>query len=1432
MSSAFKSELNNIKKKQQDASLKNLKNRARRASVNLELLRSKGFKTQSQGNLTSHGQSNNQNLNINSFTTSIKNFQINHLGSATKILSSPKNFGDVKTVSKEIKPQRSSKGLPSTPSGIIRENQKRDSLTLPQFDPKLMRRQSKMIQSFLKDNIDRNSISKDEEITDSLIKKNKRESVQSEDTKTKSLVIAKLSEKTLGNYKKQLSVNIKNNYFHDLSSEIVNLTSKNNESSSLLLINRDHRLLENKDGSAINSKRLSKENMALHTVQLRASYSKNDKHFERALDKALNDNTKEKDDRALRKIDKMSDSLLSNDEDIDVEQDGFLVIHPSSWFIKMLDIIILLLIAYIFIFEPYIIAFYIIEPTIFANISYMIDIIFMIEFIINFFIGYYDFEENLILNKKKIAINYLLSNFTIDFFTSIPFSIIFSNYATTNSSYTGSYQTSFVSFKILKMNKLTRLLKLFRLVRVLKLFKLLRKDHSPHSHHSGSVPFKVKFIEDLTINSTLKRFIKFFLYFLLFNHTSACIWIFIASLDHPNWISTANLTDVTNGDLYVCAIYFNFSTIFTIGYGDITSVSVVERGYNIVLMIFGVLLYSFAITSLSNIVSNIDAKEKKFHDNIEMLDEIKKKYAINDSLTHRLYKYLKYDLAVNRFDKKMILTELPTHLKNKLILNMYNSVLRNLKFFRKTSEEFKYKAVVMLKQLKVFRGEHLIKSGDYLEELYLIKKGILQLEIDTFYGKIKILQLSKNEHFGEVYMTLNMKSPVDVRVKSKCVEIFYLVKTDFITLNEEFPTTIRNIVKKSWLNSIRIEKKAMKIYQKIEEEYMNLNNLLQDGDRTDLNIQEGENGYKLININNDEDSSTTRFKKASPIRDLLNKNENVRNSYFNTPLPIIQEELEKRYTNQNSKIEYSHRQMGDKICPERITFNSNIKIKPIKSLKENNFNLIADSEPNISNYNNQSQENKELIDTYINTSNPRNSKQLSSAQKSKRNSSLKLETNSKGTTVDKFLKLPSSINMSSEMSSFNKRMSMSIQNASPKLKMDDNGLLRSRKRKKTEKRIFHLPLINFTGGRNDSSVKKTSKLINDTNLSLENNLTNAMNNSKLSKHSGNNSVGMANLQPTNHINQLNINVDSLKITPRGIEIKSIDDYYDSENRKSAERISKKEGSEIKIHKYPTLESKPKIQYNKNQFLKKNTGKSLISEDSENDMSISIKKNAQINISYNINIQNNVNLANDSTRLGDTMLCKSVVTKIDGDDKITENLTKEINIKDAGENSFQQKESGKSPLIENFKKEQVDKTRKRSITNIEVPQPVLQTQKSKQNFKSTSHLISPNYSKNRNRSQSQHLDYFSEGRANSPTLNKPKSKRNTGFQNYANHSRKISINDLFHNMKNDAHALKDPKSFFTNNLPSILDKTIGQQIEDQIEKLKNIFDILFTLKQNK
>lgn len=75
----------------------------------------------------------------------------------------------------------------------------------------------------------------------------------------------------------------------------------------------------------------------------------------------------------------------------------------------------------------------------------------------------------------------------------------------------------------------------------------------------------------------------------------------------------------SDGEFYLIGIYFTVTTITTVGYGDISADTTGERIMCIILMLIGVVSYSYAIGSLSSLLTSLDAKTAKLKEKLSIL---------------------------------------------------------------------------------------------------------------------------------------------------------------------------------------------------------------------------------------------------------------------------------------------------------------------------------------------------------------------------------------------------------------------------------------------------------------------------------------------------------------------------------------------------------------------------------------------------------------------------------------------------------------------------------------------------------------------------------------------------------------------------------------------------------------------------------------------
>ena len=501
----------------------------------------------------------------------------------------------------------------------------------------------------------------------------------------------------------------------------------------------------------------------------------------------------EKEHRKLFKREKICDTD-TEDEESENEKEIPWIILPDNPYKKIWDLLIAILILYSAIITPYEIAFSDSNKSSWFEI--LIDIFLAIDIVLTFFSAYTDEEENLVKNHKKIIKKYLKSWFIIDIISVLPLNNLFKN---------GKYSG---------LTKISKLPKLYRLIKLTKLLRMTKMSSK------GNLNRVTKFfMEKLKINANVERLFFFVLTFLLMNHLCACFWYFMAKIEDfspDSWVVRLGYMDNSNLELYIISFYWTLTTVTTVGYGDITAGTTIERIYNLFIMSFGVLLYSFAIGSLSSIVSTLDQKSEEMNQKLQILSSIKKEFNLEQGIYDKVRKVIKYDLSRNQKDKMVFLQELPNKLRIELSQIMHDKVIQNFYFFRDQPSDFFAYVAPLLKPVKFSKNDYLYKCQDMIDEMYFVAKGTVIFCLDKRYGEKEIREIKKNNNFGEIEMCLNEKLSFNIKIKSRNCELFVLKKNDFLRLSVNFKEFIESFLHKSLMKYLKFNEEKNQMIKEFD----------------------------------------------------------------------------------------------------------------------------------------------------------------------------------------------------------------------------------------------------------------------------------------------------------------------------------------------------------------------------------------------------------------------------------------------------------------------------------------------------------------------------------------------------------------------------------------------------------------------------------------
>ena len=576
-----------------------------------------------------------------------------------------------------------------------------------------------------------------------------------------------------------------------------------------------------------------------------------------------------------------------DEEVVEEMEEEYYFISPETHKIFIFDVFNLFCILFCSFFYPIHIAQSICFCSIIPNgiiiILFFTDLINIIDILISFFRAYYNFEFVLVKKNEKIIKHYLKRYFIPDIISAIP---IFSCSYYLCEKFNPDSKLCFTNGIDLKYNCLKMCLGL----KIIKLFKVLDRKSN-----RGINYFYDKISENYTLEKTMKMALFGLMCVLGFN-IFICYHIYIGRQNYPNWILATNNQDKNFLNLYMISCYFLITTITSVGYGDITCVSLGETIFQIILLTIGVIAYSWVVSTIGNYVKKETRAAIKYNKDMDLLEEIRISYPkMSFKLYNKIQKHLEtVSQQQERFDTNLLVNTLPYTLKNQLMFIIYGNIIKKFNFFKECeNSDFILRILTSFIPMTAKKGAFIIHEGELVDNIIFVKEGRLSLiaaidldnpliSIDNYLGEkfedinekmdtkldnsainksmnlglkiekaqteirtflktkdelnnsnieqeiakldydgddfevgnhqfLNILDILKNEHYGEVYMFLQKPSPLSLRVKSKYSQLFLLRKHEAMMISKAYPNVWKKIYQKSYHNMKSIKKLTKKI---------------------------------------------------------------------------------------------------------------------------------------------------------------------------------------------------------------------------------------------------------------------------------------------------------------------------------------------------------------------------------------------------------------------------------------------------------------------------------------------------------------------------------------------------------------------------------------------------------------------------------------------
>ena len=259
-------------------------------------------------------------------------------------------------------------------------------------------------------------------------------------------------------------------------------------------------------------------------------------------------------------------------------------------------------------------------------------------------------------------------------------------------------------------------------------------------------------------------------------HTIACGWVALGSGSMG-----------PDGDKvleYVKAMYWTFTTLTTVGYGDVVAKTIPQMIYSCGVQVVGVGVFGYILSNMASLLSRQDAARDHHMDNLDKIETFMRTHYIPTDLRGKVRAYYHY-LWTNKkgYQDNALLESLPNKIQSELFFYINRSIIEKVPFLKGANQELIEDLMNQLEPRIYVPGEKVFRHGETGDALYFIHSGEVEILLPD---QTLVATLREGAFFGEMALLSNKPRNATARTNSFC-DVYLLRKSDFERTMSHYP---------------------------------------------------------------------------------------------------------------------------------------------------------------------------------------------------------------------------------------------------------------------------------------------------------------------------------------------------------------------------------------------------------------------------------------------------------------------------------------------------------------------------------------------------------------------------------------------------------------------------------------------------------------------
>lgn len=351
------------------------------------------------------------------------------------------------------------------------------------------------------------------------------------------------------------------------------------------------------------------------------------------------------------------------------------IIAPDSRYKQFFNIVIIFLSLISTITAAYFACFGFVKDPIFIALELMMESCFLLDIILNFLLQYKDDEDfKPVKDLKKIAIRYLKRFFIIDFLATVPLRYMML------SDEPDTLQL-FYLLKLLRLPKLQSVMDTKNFQDMIKsvfrrrLQSVIRNENKQKESNvdNNKIMLQIKIMYAF-------RVLRLIVTILILSYFLGTLWFIFskrttATPEDYTFFNEYDLADREDSENLIIVVYFAFTTLSTVGFGDYNPKSELERIITTFILLIGVACFSYIMGQFIEILMNFQTVTADNEDSenlskwLGLLAHFNKNRPLSKEMTKRFEQYFDYywqhdkNYAIQSDEDMRFMKELPKHIR-------------------------------------------------------------------------------------------------------------------------------------------------------------------------------------------------------------------------------------------------------------------------------------------------------------------------------------------------------------------------------------------------------------------------------------------------------------------------------------------------------------------------------------------------------------------------------------------------------------------------------------------------------------------------------------------------------------------------------------------------------------------------------------------------